>query len=41
MFRAKLHCEIVDFSNNSELLQFQFDRWLYKMVTDEHLVNNH
>lgn len=33
MFRAKLHSEIVDFPNNFELLQFQFDRWLYKAVS--------
>ena len=39
MFRAKLHCEIVDFSNNFKLLQFHFDRWLYKTVTGGHLIN--
>ena len=26
-------CEIADFSNNFEMLQFQFDRWLYKTVS--------
>ena len=39
MFWAKLHCEIVDFSNNFELLQFHFDCWLYKTVTGGHLIN--
>ena len=39
MFRAKLHCEIIDFSNNFELLQFHFDCWLYKTVTGGHLIN--
>ena len=33
MFRAKLHSEILDFSNNFELLQFHFDRWPYKTVS--------
>ena len=33
MFRAKLHSEILDFSNDFQLLQFQFDRWLYKTVS--------
>ena len=31
--RIKLLCEIADFSNNFELLHFQFHRWLYKTVT--------
>ena len=33
MFRVKLLCQIIDFSNNFELLHFQFDRWLYKTVS--------
>ena len=33
MFRVKLLCQIIDFSNNYELLHFQFDRWLYKTVS--------
>ena len=39
MFRAKLHCAIRDFSNNFGLLQFHFDRWLYKTVSDGHFIN--
>ena len=33
MFWAKLHSEILDFSNNFKLFKFQFDRWLYKTVS--------
>ena len=33
MFRTKLLCQIIDFSNNFELLHFHFDRWLYKTVS--------
>ena len=33
MFRAKLHSEILDFSNNVKLLQFQFERWLHKTMS--------
>ena len=39
MFRAKSDSEIVDFSNNFQLLQFQFDRWLYKTVSGGQLLN--
>ena len=38
MFRAKLHSEIIDFSNNFQLLQFTFDHWLYKMVSGRHSI---
>ena len=33
MIRTKLLCQIIDFSNNFELLHFHFDRWLYKTVS--------
>ena len=33
MFRVKLQCQIIDFSNNFKLLHFQFDRWIYKTVS--------
>ena len=33
MFRVKLQCQIIDFSNNYTLLHFQFDRWIYKTVS--------
>ena len=33
VFRAKLLCETVDFSNNFKMLHFHFDRWLYKTAS--------
>ena len=33
MFRVKLQCQIIDFSNNYKLLHFQFDQWIYKTVS--------
>ena len=33
MFRCKIQSKIMDFTNNFELLHFQFDRWLYKTVS--------
>jgi hypothetical protein len=32
-FNAKLHSEIIDYAMHFELLQFQYDRWLYKTVS--------
>ena len=32
-FITKLHCEIIDYGLDFQLLQFQYDRWLYKTVT--------
>ena len=32
-FRVKLLCDIISYNNNFELLQFQYDRWLYKTIT--------
>ena len=33
MFRVKFQCQIIDFSNNFDLLHFHFDRWIYKTVS--------
>lgn len=32
-FNTKLHSEIIDYGMHFELLQFQYDRWLYKTVS--------
>ena len=32
-FCVKLQSQIIDFSNNFELLHFHFDRWIYKTVS--------
>lgn len=32
-FRCKLLCNIIDYNNNFPLLQFQYDRWLFKTIT--------
>ena len=32
-FRYKLLCEIISYNNNFELLQYQYDRWIFWTVT--------
>ena len=32
-FRCKLLCNIIDYNNNFALLQYQYDRWLFKTIS--------